>query len=422
VSFDAATFEFWMPLLCGGELVMYDDTQLDLERFNAVVDEHQINLAWLTAGLFDLWVNMEAAATSPLSVLFTGGDVVSPASVKSLYEKNTEISVVNGYGPTENVTFTCCHAIGRDHDIRRSVPIGKPISGTQVYVLSPQKTPVLLGGVGELYIGGAGLAQGYLNQPELTAEKFVQVTLPGSTISQRLYRSGDQVRWRADGTIEFIGRIDNQVKIRGFRIEPGEVESRLSDHMEVSDSFVSVFERGDSDKSLVAYVVLKNSMPSDEDFAKQAMDALLAGHLKTVMPSYMLPALFIYLEQLPLTENGKVDRQRLPEPAAEDLVQAAYVAPENEIERRLCEAWQTILGLPRVGIHDNFFSLGGHSLMAIRLANAISAELGVEVNVKTIFETPTIKQQAEFIATVMETVKRQDELFESAESLEEFEL
>jgi acyl carrier protein len=256
-------------------------------------------------------------------------------------------------------------------------PIGRAIPDLRLYVLDPARRPVPIGVPGELYVGGAGVARGYLNRPELTAERFVDDPFaPG-----RLYRTGDRVRWMADGTLEYLGRLDEQVKIRGFRIELGEIEARLAEHPEVREAVVLAREDVPGDRRLVAYVV-----------GEVEVEALRA-HLRQGLPEYMVPAAFVVLDALPLTANGKLDRKALPAPELAPA-EETYVAPRTAVEEVLAEIWAEVLSLERVGVHDSFFDLGGHSLLIMRLLAKVQATFDLEVSIRTVFSTPTLEAMA----------------------------
>ncbi|MEM8546440.1 MAG: amino acid adenylation domain-containing protein, partial [Cyanobacteria bacterium P01_H01_bin.119] len=296
VSFDAATFEIWGALLNGAKLVLYPKPLPDLDTLALILQAEEISILWLTAGLFQLVVEQQLAALTPVKQLLAGGDVLSPQHVQKAGAALPHCTLVNGYGPTENTTFTCCHTIAAIADTDRSIPIGRPINNTQVHILDGQLQPAPIGIAGELYIGGDGLARGYLNRPELTAERFIANPFgPG-----RLYKSGDLARFQPDGNLEYLGRLDHQVKLRGFRIELGEIEAVLSRHGQVHQSIVVACEDEPNQKRLVAYVV--------GDITPEAVQTYLSEHL----PAYMVPSAIVPLDHLPLTPNGKIDRQGLP--------------------------------------------------------------------------------------------------------------
>ncbi len=390
ISFDAATFEIWGSLLNGATLVVPPPADLSLDELGAILEYTQITTLWLTAGLFHLMVEEHLDSLSQLRQLLAGGDVLSVPHVRRVLEHLKGCQLINGYGPTEGTTFTCCHPVSDVAQLGETVPIGKPIANAEVYVLDRhlQLTPV--GVPGELYIGGVGLARGYLKRPELTAERFIPHPFsqkPGA----RLYKTGDLVRYRADGTIEFLGRKDQQVKIRGFRVELGEIETRLGQHPGVQEAIVLAREKRPGEKWLVAYVLPRQ--PS----ATPALD--LRRFLKERLPEYMIPAAFMIVDGLPLTSNGKVDYQALPEPDWSVAESAdTYVAPRTPVEEKLVTIWAELFKLPRVGVNDNFFELGGHSLLAMQVITRVRAVLGINLPLRMLFEAPTIARLAEALA------------------------
>ncbi len=388
ISFDASTLELWAPLLNGGRLIVFPAELSSLEELGRVLVEQKVNLLWLTAGLFHTMVDERAEALSGVEQLLAGGDVLSAPHVKRMLKALAPGGrLINGYGPTENTTFTCCHSMTAATAPGENVPIGQPISNTRVYVLDPRLRPVPVGVPGELYVGGDGLSRGYLNRPGLTAERFVPNPLgPAGT---RLYRTGDMVRWLPDGTLEFLGRIDSQVKIRGFRIELGEIEAVLVQHPAVREAVVRVWENRAGAKQLVAYFTAARKVPPSL--------RELSSFLKRQLPDYMTPASFVMLEALPLTPNGKVDRAALPAPW-EEVKTTDVVAPRNEVERQLVEIWSQVLGVERVGIHSNFFELGGDSILSIQMV-ARAARVGLHFTVKQIFRYPTVADLAPQVST-----------------------
>ncbi|MDB5059708.1 MAG: Glutamate-semialdehyde aminotransferase [Chloroflexi bacterium] len=386
ISFDAATFELWGCLLNGARLAVAPPGTLSPCEIGQVIARHQVTTLWLTSGLFNAMVDESLAALKPLRYLLTGGDVVSPAHVRKALRELPGCQIINGYGPTEGTTFTCCYPIPAQlGESGEPLPIGRPIANTQVYILDRYLRPVPIGVPGELYIGGAGVARGYLNRPELTAEKFVADPFSGRP-GARLYRSGDLVRYLADGNLEFLGRIDQQVKLRGFRIEPGEIEVLLRREPGVADAVVVLREDRPGDQRLVAYLV-PQGVPAGADALRAA--------LQTALPPYMVPSAFVWLDAVPLTPNGKVDRQALPLPGAGERSQAvAYVAPELALHRQLVAIWEELLDARPIGIKDNFFDLGGHSLLAARLMLRIRETCGEQLPLSTLFAGATIERLA----------------------------
>jgi len=380
LTFDAATFEIWGALLNGAQLVVPPPGIESLDNLGENIQRYGVTTLWLTAGLFHQMVDHELEQLAGVQQLIAGGDVLSVAHVESVTRMLPGCRVINGYGPTENTTFTCCGTV-KAGSLERSVPIGKPVSNTQVYILSGAMQPVPVGVAGELFIGGDGLARGYLNDARTTAERFVPnpfSSVPGA----RLYRTGDQVKYRSDGSIEFLGRLDQQVKIRGYRIEPGEIEVALSQHPAVEDCVVKTQASKTGDKRLAAFVVPAAGETLRPDELKQFLNQKL--------PEYMVPSFVAVVDHLPLTENGKIDRDALPK--IEDLSsnENGFVPPRNELERKLAGAWMKVLGLEQVGVHDNFFDLGGHSLLAVKLINEIHSEVGLKIPLMTLFQTTTI--------------------------------
>ncbi|HEX8907092.1 MAG TPA: amino acid adenylation domain-containing protein, partial [Longimicrobiaceae bacterium] len=379
VTFDASTLEIWGALLNGGRLVPMRGNPASVVELGRELVRHGVTTLWLTAGLFQVMVEERLEELGGLRQLLAGGDVLPAEAVRKLRERFPHLRLVNGYGPTENTTFTCCHTVTDDWD-GGPVPIGTPISSTRVYVLDRALRPVPIGVPGELHAGGAGVARGYLGRPALTAEKFIPDPFsaePGA----RLYRTGDRVRWRADGTLEFLGRRDGQVKIRGFRVEPGEVEAALRRHPLVRQCVVAAREDAPGDRRLVAWV------------AGGADAGELRAHLRRTLPDHLVPAAFVAVDALPLKPNGKVDHAALPAPAFTPA--GCRVAPRTPAEELLAGIWAAVLRVERVGAHDSFFDLGGHSLLATRAVSRVREVFGVELPLRALFEGPTIAEVAE---------------------------
>jgi amino acid adenylation domain-containing protein len=391
ISFDAATFELWGALLYGAKCVLYPGTFPTPAELKEVLHQNKVSVLWLTASLFNTVIDEAPEALSEVRQLLIGGEPVSVKHVRRALDLLPETQIVNCYGPTESTTFACCYPIPRQLDESlRSVPIGRPISNTRVYILDARLEPVPVGIPGELYIGGDGLARGYLNRPELTAERFIAIPL-GHESEERLYKTGDRVRYEASGNIEFLERIDKQVKIRGFRIEPAEIEAFLGQYPGLRDAVVLAREQMSGDKRLVAYVL----RDPDHDFTSRELRKFLKRHL----PEYMVPSTFIFLDSLPLTPNGKVDYHALPDPRYEDMQECEYVAPRDETERVLCRVWSELLGVSTVGLDDNFFALGGHSLLAAKLFTRLDEEFGRSLSLGVLFRAPTVRLLAECYRT-----------------------
>jgi surfactin family lipopeptide synthetase C len=389
LAFDASTFEIWGPLLNGARLAIMPPHIPSLHELGEAIRRHRVTTLWLTAGLFHQVVDECPAILHPVRQLLAGGDVLSVPHVKTVLGQRAGGRLVNGYGPTEGTTFTCCYVMTDVRQVDESVSIGRPIANTTVYILDEQMGPVPVGVFGELHIGGDGLARGYFDRADLTAERFVPDPFGGRPGS-RLYRTGDQVRWLPDGNIEFRGRLDQQVKVRGFRIELGEVENCLRGHPAVADAVVVARGAGAEEKRLAAY------------WCRSGVEDATAGDLRRYMterlPEYMVPAIVTEMRAFPLTPNGKVDRAALPAPEAErDEAATAGGPPRDEIERRIAEIWTALLGVEHVGIHDNFFELGGHSLLATRLTSRLRETFQVDLSLRSVFEAPTIAGIAEAI-------------------------
>ena len=400
LAFDASTFEVWGPLLNGGVAVIFDQEEVVQPTVCELkLQEQGITGLFLTTALFNQLARDVPTAFETVSILLFGGEQVDPQWVRVIKHHTSTLQLAHVYGPTESTTFATWHDV-RGSDLEGgTVPIGRPIANTQVYVVDRGQQLVPVGVAGELLIGGDGLAWGYLNQPGVTAEKFVPHPFsqaPGA----RVYRSGDQVRWRAEGMLEFLGRQDRQIKLRGYRIELEEIEAALQHHPEIREAVVVCREEPPGEKQLVAYVV-----PSAESVTSGELRTALQGRL----PPYMVPAVFVLLPQLPLTPNGKVDLRALPQPGVEDRTSGvSYVAPRTELERQLAHIWQEVLKLERVGIHDNFFELGGHSLLATQVVSRIQDRCQVAIKLKIFFEDPTIKGLAETIEVLMWVRVRRD--------------
>ncbi|ALI10861.1 MULTISPECIES: non-ribosomal peptide synthase/polyketide synthase [Pseudomonas] len=382
-AFDASTLEIWGALLNGGCLVVCPrETLLDAARLNEHLLHHEVSVLWLTAGLFHQYAEALAPAFGALRYLMVGGDVLDPRRIKKVLRHSPPQHLLNGYGPTENTTFTTTHAITLADALAGDIPIGRPVGNTQAYVLDEQRRPVPIGVAGELYVGGDGLALGYLNQPRLSEERFVANPFsqaPGA----RLYRTGDLVRWRADGVLLFLGRNDFQVKIRGFRIELGEIEAQLKALPGIGEALVLA----DAQQRLLAY------FSATEAQEPNALRARLAA----VLPDYMLPAAFVQVDGFALTANGKLDRHALPEPDEQHFALHCYEAPQGPVETRLAELWAEVLGVPRVGRQDNFFALGGHSLLAVQLVEQLRVQ-GWPLDVRTLFSAPSVAALADCLA------------------------
>nr|P0DUV4.1 RecName: Full=Malpibaldin synthetase; AltName: Full=Nonribosomal peptide synthetase mpbA; Short=NRPS mpbA [Mortierella alpina]QOW41314.1 malpibaldin synthetase [Mortierella alpina] len=385
-AFDASTIEVWAPLLNGGRLVIVDaDVYTDAQRLAGVLERYAVTVLFLTPVLLNHYVPIIGQSLSKLRYLLSGGEQGSLHAYSTLLHLGGRVRLINAYGPTESTTIaTTYEATISNIDALECLPIGRPMANTQVYVLDKHFQPVPTGAVGELYIGGAGLANGYLNRPDLTAELFLPNVFSKDG-GARMYRTGDLVKYLPDGNLVFMGRNDEQVKIRGFRIELGEIEARLVEHELVTEAVVLALGSG-SEKRLVAYVVAEHN---------EELLHILREHLAASVPEYMIPAAFVRLDQLPVTNNGKVDRRALPDPEATAFASTSYELPSGDVEIGLAEIWAELLSLDRVGRHDNFFMLGGHSLLAVRMAGSVRSRLGLDLKLHSLFAAPTVAELAQ---------------------------
>ncbi|MDY7094118.1 MAG: non-ribosomal peptide synthase/polyketide synthase, partial [Acidobacteriota bacterium] len=413
VSFDASTLEIWAPLLNGGRLALMPPGAPSLEELGAALGRFEVSTLWLTAGLFHLMVDERVEDLRGLRQLLAGGDALSAPRIRRVLHRLPGLKVINGYGPTENTTFTTCHPMTSDADLLpESAPVGRPIHRTEVLVLDGDGEPMPAAVPGELLTGGEGLAWGYWNRPALTAASFVPHPRP-RTPGERVYRTGDLARWLADGRIDFLGRRDHQVKIRGFRIEPGEIEACLAEHPAVARAVVVVdggsgvgpgAGAGASDepgekKRLVAFAILADE-PSEQAVEPEISE--LRAHLERRLPAYMVPAALAVVPAIPLTANGKVDRKALLAQLPEMAPEAGGRAPRTPVEELLAEIWADVLSVPRVSIDDDFFELGGHSLMATRVVSRVREAFSVELPLAELFERSTVAQLAELLAESMD--------------------
>jgi len=385
-AFDASVWELWPYLTAGATIYMgTDETILDPDKLRDWLLLKQITITFVPTALAEKLLSLDWPENMALRIMLTGGDRLS-----RFPEDSIPFKLVNNYGPTENTVVTTSGLITSDDRDVLSPHIGRPIANTVVYILDDRLQPVPIGVAGEMHIGGAGLARGYLNRPNLTAEKFIPNPFsnePGS----RLYKTGDKGRYKPDGNIEFLGRIDNQVKIRGFRIELGEIEVTLAQHPDVLQVVAIAREDNPGDKRLVAYIVGN----------KELTISNLRDFLKSKLPDYMVPSAFVILEAMPLTPNGKVDRRALPVPDASSFTnEASFVAPRNSVELQLTEIWSEVLGISPIGVRDNFIELGGHSLLAIKIMGLVRSRLQVELPLNRLFEFPTVAELADIVTEV----------------------
>ncbi|HEY5812232.1 MAG TPA: amino acid adenylation domain-containing protein, partial [Terrimicrobiaceae bacterium] len=396
VCFDAATFEIWGALLNGSRLVIISkEVALEPERFEAELNNQRVTTVFLTTALFNELAAWKASIFQNLKHVLFGGEAVNPSWVEHVLISNPPQRLLHVYGPTECTTFATFYLIREVAKDATTIPIGRPISNTTAYVLDRFRNPVPIGVPGELYLGGPGLARGYLNRPELTRERFVDNPFANG---ERLYRTGDIVKYLPEGDIEFIGRADNQVKIRGFRIEPGEVEAALRRHTSIENAVVIVREDDPGERQLVAYVVSKNGNSAGDwrDF------------LQSKLPAYMIPSAFVSMDALPMTASGKVNRLALPKPkriVAETSLSLERTPTEQIVEN----VWANVLRVDDLGIEENFFELGGHSLLAVQVVLGLRKILNIEIPVTALFNNPTVSSLSrhldDLIARDRETVR-----------------
>jgi amino acid adenylation domain-containing protein len=405
-SFDAATFEIWGALLNGAQLIgISKDIIISPHELALQLRQKGISVLFLTTALFQQIARDVPQAFASLRYLLFGGENVDLRWVNKVLKHGSPKQLIHVYGPTESTTFSSYYCVPELPESASSIPIGRPITNTQIYLLDLDLQPLPIGIVGELYIGGDGLAREYLNRPELTAERFIANPFT-SKPEARLYKTGDLGRYLPDGNIEFLGRIDNQVKIRGFRIELGEIEAVLTQHPAVEETIVIATEDIPGDKNLVAYIVPNQEQIQTQE--AQNLVSLLREYLKEKLPEYMVPRAYVVLEYLPLTPNGKVDRRGLSAPDMLIFDKQNYVAPRTHVEKALVEIWAKVLGKEQVGIDDNFFELGGHSLLATQLVSRIRDAFQIDLSVRNLFEAPTVAQLARYVETVCWAAKGVD--------------
>ncbi|MDB9513950.1 amino acid adenylation domain-containing protein [Kamptonema animale CS-326] len=425
-SFDAATFEIWGALLNGAQLVVINtETMLSPRELASEIRQQGITILFLTTALFQKTAGSVPQAFNSLKYLLFGGEVADPKCVREVLQKGPPEHLIHVYGPTENTTFSAFYCVGDVPEQAASVPIGKPIANTQIYILDNYLQPVPIGIPGELHVGGDGLAEGYLNRPDLTAEKFIPNPFTanselGELRDAKLYKTGDLARYLPDGNIEFLGRIDSQVKIRGYRIELGEIEAMLNQYPGVKAATVIVREDIPGDKYLAAYIVLHSINYKLQ--VNQLQSGNLRQFLQQKLPGYMVPKTLAVLESLPLTPNGKVDRAVLLKIDAETGDrQENYVAPRTEVEEVLAQIWAKVLGKQQVSVCDNFFELGGHSLLATQLISRIRDAFQIELSVRNLFESPTTASLAKYIETVCWAAKNQQVSQQTVDAREDVE-
>lgn len=398
-AFGVSTYELWVPLLRGGRLVLAPPGRLDVGTLRRLITEHQISAVHVTAGLFRVVADEAPECFTGVREVLTGGDVISARAVQQVLQACPDTVVRATYGATEMAAFITNSPMRAPYSMGLTVPVGRGMDNTRLHVLDEHLRPLPAGEVGDLYVAGNRLARGYYRRPDVTAERFVAD--PFARAGQRMYRTGDQVRMRQDGLIEFVGRSGDQVKIRGYRVELAEVESVLARYPGLAHAVVVAREVEDGEKRLIAYVVAEAGQVDTMQFDTMQFDTVqfdtvqfdiggLRAHATELLPEYMVPSAFVTLDSLPLTPNGKVDRKALPEPVVEPS--SNYRAPATARQEILCSLFAEVLGVPRVGLDDSFFDLHGESLMAMRLISSIQDRLSIELLVSDIFDAPTVAE------------------------------
>ena len=392
LSFDVAFQEIFSTWCSGGTLVLIDEAvRRDGEALLAFICEQRVERLFLPfvalQNLCEAAVHLDVSIPGLREVITAGEQVKATDAVRGFFAARPNCTLINQYGPTESHVVSAFELAGSSERWPALPPIGRPIANAKLYLLDNHRQPVPIGVPGELYIGGASLARGYLNRPELTSERFVPDPFSHDP-DARLYRTGDLARHLPDGNIDYIGRSDHQMKIRGFRIEPGEIEAAVCEHPLVREALVLAREDDAGEKRLVAYLISDAGATSPGD---------LQELLRRSLPDYMIPSAFVFLDAFPLTPNGKIDRAALPAPSGQGRASGEYTPPRTDTERLLAEIWSKVLGVEDIGINDNFFALGGHSLMAVRLFAEIERKLGVRLPVSALFQTATIIGLAELV-------------------------
>lgn len=379
-AFDAITFEWWGALLNGGYLhVISKDDLMTPSTLKEQIDRFQINTMWLTSSLFNHLLDQHPAIFSNLEYLLAGGDVLSTKHINKLKEAYPKLNILNGYGPTENTTFSLVHPVSRHYTT--SIPIGRPISNSMAYILDDTQHLLPLGVAGELCLGGDGVALGYLNDEKLTKQKFID----NPFAEGKIYRSGDLARYLSDGTVEFLGRKDNQVKIRGFRIEMGEIEETVLNHPSIKESYCCILDEGGEKRIACYYVAVDNAV---------VPPLLLRDYLYSELPSYMVPSCYKEIDVFPLNQNGKVSKSQLPPP---ELIKREVVTPESPLQKILYGYWRQVLNEEDFGIDDDFYALGGQSLKAMTLSSLLSEKERINLPLTVLFSCTTIRLQEEYL-------------------------
>ncbi|RZK76376.1 MAG: amino acid adenylation domain-containing protein, partial [Pedobacter sp.] len=378
ISFDSMVEELYPALISGARVILVKGRGKDINAIKKFIEHDNVTLLSTTPTTLE-WLNKANISSSSLRYIVSGGEVLSAEYITNLYPK---VQVVNSYGPTE---ATVCVTYNEVKELSSAHLLGSPLPNVRLYVLDSHQNLVPIGALGELYIGGVQVARGYFNRPELTAQKFVDDKF-STEHGDRLYRSGDLARWRADGTLEYLGRNDEQIKIRGIRIELGEIENAIRKSQFV-EQVVVLAKDSPQGKRLVAYYIPTSTYDRE----------VLGNQLRLMLPEYMLPSSWVKIESLPLTPNGKINRRYLSTLEQEDISQVAYIAPRNELEQKLVLLWQELLNTERIGINDNFFELGGHSLLAMRLVSYMESKLQITVPIHILFQFSSISELSKYL-------------------------
>ena len=387
LSFDPSALEIWSCLLGGGKLVLHPSRNPSLEEIGDALREHCITSTILITGLFPLMVDEHLEDLVGLRQLIVGGDVMPPSAAQRLLQAAPGLRLINAYGPTEGTIVATAHVMTEPAEVSTQIPIGRPVANAQIYLLDPAGHLVPDGLPGEIWIGGHGVARGYRARPDLTAQRFADNPFSEQPRA-RMYRTGDIGRWRRDGSLDFLGRVDAQVKIRGFRVEPAEIEVVLCQHPAVRECSVLTYESAPGDRRLAAYVVPR---------AGESLQGLqLRAYLKSRLPEFMVPSTFTLLEELPRTVNDKVERSLLPPPGAVSP-ETERVAPRTTVEKEIQAIWIEVLRIPEVGIDDDFFEAGGHSLLALQTISRLHARFGRIVRLRDLYQTRTIRSLSELV-------------------------
>ena len=390
-SFDGSIFDIYGALLNGAKLVMLrKETVLDLSKLSKLIKDEKVTISFMTTALFNTIVDMDISCFDGLRKILFGGERVTVKYVEKAVKYLGKDRILHVYGPTESTVYATYYPINKVEEGSKTIPIGKPLANTKLYVLDQKGNIVPKGVEGELCIAGDGLSRGYLNNQELTDKKFVDNKRIGN---QKIYKTGDLVKMLPDGNIEFIGRIDNQVKIRGHRVELGEIENELIKKAFIRDVAVIAKQEVSGTYNICAYIVADENINLEE----------IRSGLSRNLPKYMIPSVFVKLDKMPLTKNGKIDKKALPEPDYEANLEAEYEGARNEIEEKLVAIWEEVLSVKHIGINDDFFDLGGHSLKATTLTGKIHKALNVEVPIKEIFKGRTIKSISKYIESIDES-------------------